>query len=174
MQKRVVGRYSELGVLSESSNEARDLFNKGRFGIMKKDHVLLSFFEAVYLLEKDKLVISAANKELSESTFIKKAQRKIPDFNTKYAVFKDLRDKGYIVKTALKFGADFRVYDKGISPGQDHSKWIVYPVHESEKLTWHSFSAKNRVAHSTKKHLLIAIVDDEEDITYYDVNWTRP
>jgi len=37
----------------------------------------------------------------------------------KYPVFKDLREKGYIVKTALKFGADFRIYDKGQKPGEN-------------------------------------------------------
>ena len=89
-------------------------------------------------------------------------------------MFRDLREKGYVVKTALKFGADFRVYEKGIKPGQDHAKWVVYPVHESEHLTWHEFAAKNRVAHSTKKRLLIGIVDDEEDITYYEIGWKRP
>jgi tRNA-intron endonuclease len=41
-------------------------------------------------------------------------------------------------------------------------------------MTWHDFSAKNRVAHSTNKTLLIAIVDEESDVSYYEVKWTRP
>ena len=85
-----------------------------------------------------------------------------------------MREKGYVVKTALKFGADFRVYDKGKKPGKAHAKWIVFAEHESKKLTWHEFSAKNRVAHSTKKHLLLAILDEEGDISYYEVRWMRP
>lgn len=157
-------------VLTEASNEARELYNKNRFGALKKDKVVLSLFEAFYLMEKDKLEI----KGLKEESFLKKTRKKVKDFTTKYVVFKDLRDRGYIVKTALKFGAEFRVYDKGINPGEDHAKWIVFPVHESETMTWHDFSAKNRVAHSTKKRLLIGIVDDEEDVTYYEVNWKRP
>ena len=92
----------------------------------------------------------------------------------KYAVFKDLREKGYIVKTALKFGADFRVYPKGVKPGKKHAKWIVFVEHETGKLTWHEFAAKNRVAHSTRKNLLLAIVDEEGDITYYEVRWIKP
>ena len=92
----------------------------------------------------------------------------------KYLVFKDLRERGYVVKTALKFGADFRVYDKGVKPGDDHAKWILFPVSESKGLTWHSFSAMNRVAHSTRKSLLIGIVDSESDVTYYNVAWTKP
>jgi tRNA-intron endonuclease len=41
-------------------------------------------------------------------------------------------------------------------------------------MTWHDFSAKNRIAHSTKKNLLIAIVDEEGDVSYYEVSWKRP
>ena len=85
-----------------------------------------------------------------------------------------MRRRGFIVKTALKFGADFRIYDKGKRPGKAHAKWIVFVEHESKKLSWHEFSAKNRVAHSTKKKLLIAIVDEESDISYYEVSWIRP
>jgi tRNA-intron endonuclease len=96
------------------------------------------------------------------------------NFWISYCAYKNLRSRGYIVKTALKFGAEFRVYDKGIKPGEDHAKWIVFPVHESETLTWYDFSAKNRVSHSTRKNLLIAVVDDEDDVTYYEVKWVKP
>ena len=47
-------------------------------------------------------------------------------------------------------------------------------VKESDTLTWHDFSAKNRVAHSTKKNLLIGIVDEEGDCTFYEVGWVKP
>jgi len=95
-------------------------------------------------------------------------------FKTKYIVFKDLRSRGLIVKTALKFGAEFRVYEKGKEIGKDHAKWILFPVSENQEMTWHDFSGKNRVAHSTKKNLLIAVVDDEQDVSYYEVRWIRP
>ena len=161
-------------IITETSNEARELYNKSRFGVVKGEKVILSVFEALYLLEKGKISVADGKKKLNDESFIKKANKKLKGFMTKYSVFRDLRDRGYVVKTALKFGAEFRVYDKGINPGQDHAKWIVYPVHESDTMTWHDFSAKNRVAHSTKKNLLIAIVDDENDVTYYEISWKRP
>lgn len=170
----IKAKLGEGNVATESSNEARELFNKGRFGAIKKGHVVLSLFEALYLIEKERLEVYSGNKLLGEDLFISKAKKKVKQFSTKYAVFRDLRERGYIIKTALKFGADFRVYDKGVNPGEDHAKWIVFPVHESEHLTWHDFASKNRVAHSTKKNLLIGIVDDEEDITYYEIAWKRP
>ena len=78
------------------------------------------------------------------------------------------------MKTALKFGADFRVYDRGVKPGEDHAKWIVFPVYETDVMTWYEFSAKNRVAHSTKKRLLLAVVDQEGDVSYWETRWIRP
>src|SRR3989338_9057270 len=77
-------------------------------------------------------------------------------------------------ETALKFGAEFRVYDKGYRPGAAHARWILYTAKEYEKLSWHDFAAKNRIAHSAKKNLLLAIVDDEGDVSYYEVSWLRP
>ncbi|NTV22891.1 MAG: tRNA-intron lyase, partial [Nanoarchaeota archaeon] len=93
---------------------------------------------------------------------------------TRYAVFKDLRNRGYIVKTALKFGADFRVYDRGKKPGEEHAKWVVYPVNEDASLTWYEFAAKNRVAHSTKKKLLLGVVDGEREVSFWECRWIRP
>ena len=117
---------------------------------------------------------SENGKEVSIETYIKKARKIEPNFWIRYCVFKDIRNRGYIIKTALKFGADFRVYDRGVKPGEDHARWIVFPVHEASVFTWHEFSAKNRVAHSTKKRLLIGVVDEEGDVTYYEIKWMRP
>ena len=163
-------------VITESSDEAREFYNQSRFGNLGENGKLdLSLLEALYLMEKGKVQIkSDANRELNFETFIKKARKVEPNFWIRYCVFKDMRNRGYIIKTALKFGADFRVYDRGVKPGEDHARWIVYPVHEGETLTWYEFAAKNRVAHSTKKRLLIGIVDDEGDVTYYEIKWMRP
>ena len=130
--------------------------------------------EALYLLEKGRISITNKGKKLSFDKFLEIVRELEPNFYTKFCVFRDMRNRGYIVKTALKFGADFRVYDRGVKPGEDHAKWVLFPVHESSVLTWHDFAAKNRVAHSTKKNLLIGIVDEEGDVTYYQIEWTRP
>ena len=163
-------------VIAEDSGEARNLYEQSRFGEgLEKGKLQYSLVEALYLLEKGKMEIYISkNKTIDFEGFVKKAKKVEPNFWIRYCVFRDLRSRGYIVKTALKFGADFRVYDRGVKPGDDHAKWIVYPVHEGETLTWYEFAAKNRVAHSTRKKLLMAIVDDEADVTFYEVQWKRP
>jgi tRNA-intron endonuclease, archaea type len=163
-------------VITEASNEARELYNQSRFGsVGTSGKVELSLLEGLYLMEKEKLDLkSEAGRKISFETYVKKARKIEPNFWIRYCVFRDMRNRGYIIKTALKFGADFRVYDRGVKPGEDHAKWIVFPVHEASVFTWHEFSAKNRVAHSTKKRLLIGVVDEEADVTYYEIKWTRP
>lgn len=168
--------FSEERVITENSDEARDLFNQSRYGtILENGKVQLSLLESLYLLEKGRLtILDGRNKKIDFEKFLKKAKRLEPNFWIRYCVFKDIRNRGYIIKTALKFGADFRVYERGVKPGEDHAKWIVYPVHESSTLTWYEFSAKNRVAHSTRKKLLVGCVDEESDVTYWEIKWVRP
>ncbi|HIH10995.1 TPA: tRNA-intron lyase [Candidatus Woesearchaeota archaeon] len=175
-KKEVLGILAGERVITESSDDAREFYNQSRFGTLAETgKVELSLLEALYLLEKGRLVVkSEAGRPVTFESYVKKSREVEPNFWIRYCVFKDLRNRGYIVKTALKFGADFRVYDRGVKPGDDHAKWIVFPVHEASVFTWHEFSAKNRVAHSTKKKLLMAIVDDEGDVTYYVVSWLRP
>jgi len=162
-------------VLTENSDIARELYNQSRFGSIVDNKVQLSLIEALYLVEKSRLeVFDGRNQAFTMDRFLRRAQKVEPKFWIKYCVFKDMRNRGYIVKTALKFGADFRIYDRGVKPGEDHAKWTVYAVHEDTGFTWYEFSAKNRVAHSTKKRLLLAVVDSEGDVVYYETRWVRP
>jgi len=175
-KKLIKAIFAKERVLTEASEAARELYDQSRYGsILESGKLQLSLPEALYLMERKKIkILDYKKKKFDVDSFIKKAQKIEPNFWIRYSVFKDIRNRGYIIKTALKFGADFRVYDRGIKPGEDHAKWIVYPVHESSTTTWYEFAAKNRVAHSTKKRLLIGIVDDEGSCTYYEVAWKRP
>jgi tRNA-intron endonuclease len=175
-KEKIKAELSDDNVITENSDEARNLFRQGVYGSELEDgRVQLSLIESMYLLEKKKLdVIDGRGKDVNKDAFLKRARKLEGNFKTRFAVYRDIRDRGYIIKTALKFGADFRVYERGVKPGEDHAKWIIYPVRETDSLTWYDFAAKNRVAHSTKKRLLIGIVDEENDVTYYEIRWVRP
>jgi|FLOH01.1.fsa_nt_gi tRNA-intron endonuclease, archaea type len=170
------GIFAQERVLVDKSDEASELYNTSSYGKILEDKKLqLSLQEALFLKEKERLiVVDGKNKEFTFERFLKRANKVEPNFWVRYAVYKDMRTRGYVAKTALKFGADFRVYDRGIKPGEDHARWVVYPVHEGATLTWYEFAAKTRVAHSTKKRLMIGVVDDEGDVTYWEIKWIRP
>ncbi|MFH0808119.1 MAG: tRNA-intron lyase [archaeon] len=159
--------------ITSNSSEAHTIFKKSHFGEKLGQKILYSICEAFYLHEQNKMqILDFKNSPIPENILLKKFQNLDKTFTTKYPVFKDLREKSYIVKTALKFGADFRVYEKGKTT--THSKWLCYATRENSSLKWQDFAAKNRVAHSTKKNLLIAIVDEENQISYYEIKWTQP
>jgi len=168
--------FNEQFVISESTDLTREIYDKTRYGerSLNDKNFQYALVEGLYLMERGKFTIKDGRKNLDFDAFVKKASKLEPNFWVRYVVFRDLRKRGYVVKTALKFGADFRVYDRGIKPGEDHAKWIVYPVHEGGVMTWYEVSAKNRVAHSTRKRLLLGIVDAESDVTFIELKWIRP
>lgn len=160
--------------VTSNTAEAQNLFATSRFGEKLGEKILYSLSEALFLVQDKKMdIIDYRDNKLAQKEILKKFSRIDKNFKTKYLAFKDLRKNGYIVKTALKFGAEFRVYEKGSKMGQSHSKWLCFPVSENKQLTWQEFAAKNRIAHSTKKNLLIAVVDDEGEVSYFEVKWTR-
>ena len=175
-KQKIRSEFIEDKVLTEISDAARELYNQSRYGtLLDNGKVQLSLIEGLYLMEKDTIeVYKSKNKKIDFDEFFKKAKKLEPNFWVRFCVYKDIRNRGYIIKTVLKFGADFRVYDRGVKPGEDHAKWIVYPVYEGSTLTWYEFAAKNRVAHSTRKRLLLAVVDDESDVSYWETRWLRP
>lgn len=167
--------FSKDIIMAPDGDLTRRIYEKSRFGELNGKKFYYSSVEALYLLEEGKMeILDGKGDCLNFDKFVKKAKKSDPRLLVRYLVYKEMRKRGYIVKTALKFGADFRVYDRGVKPGEDHAKWIVFPVNEASTLTWHEFSAKNRVAHSTKKRLLMAVVDAENDVTYYEIAWKRP
>lgn len=160
--------------LTSNSKKAYSYSKQTSFGEHVEDKIKYLLTEGLFLVQNGKMDIYQNNKLLTIEEIMKKFTKLDKKFPTKYTVFKDLRMKGYVLKTALKFGAEFRAYEKGKKPGKEHSKWIIFTDHESNKITWQEFAAKNRVAHSTKKHVLLAIVDEEDQITYYEITWTKP
>jgi tRNA-intron endonuclease, archaea type len=158
-------------VIVREGNIAK-IHEKSHYGNMTEDGLELSLIEALYLLEKGKLEVNIDSNDVTIENLI----RLIRDQGsfTNYIVFKDLRNRGYIVKTGFKYGSEFRLYERGKSPGDGHSNYLVKVASENSKFMMSDLSSYVRVAHGVNKKLLFAVVDDENDITYYNVEWTRP
>lgn len=163
----------ELVIIKDQKAVA--LHEKSHYGKFNQDELQLSPMEALYLQEKGKIEILDREKNgtpLSSDVMWEIVQNK--GLLYKYIVFRDLRNRGYIVKTGFKYGSEFRLYERGKSPGDGHSDFVVKVVNEEQNISISNFSSYVRVAHGVKKKLLLAVVDDEQDITYYNVEWTRP
>jgi len=163
----------ELVIIKDKKAVA--LSEKSHYGKFNQDELQLSLMEAFYLQEKGKIKIldkKNQGKVLSLDEMHELIQDK--DLIYRYMVYRDLRNRGYIVKTGFKYGSEFRLYERGKSPGDGHSDFVVKVVTENQNISVLDFSSYVRVAHGVNKKLLLAVVDDEQDITYYNVEWTRP
>ncbi|MFH0715127.1 MAG: tRNA-intron lyase, partial [Candidatus Diapherotrites archaeon] len=130
--------------------------------------------EAVYLLEKENIEIEdKKGKKIGEKE-VHKVALKEKKFSQKYAVFKDLKERGFCVKTGFKFGFDFRVYPRGKKPGEAHSQWVVSVHSQSEKFSLPELSRMIRLAGNLKTKLLMAVVDAEHQVSFYEAGRITP
>lgn len=149
--------------------EERDyqkLRSKG-FGEKIGKFFTISLNEVLFLLEKKRIKVIEKGKEVSFESLLKKSGVE------EFIVFRDLRSKGYIVRTGLKYGFPFRVYQKGTKIGEEHSLFFVEVLKETSKVKATDISSKIRIANSTKKYVLFAIVDSENSINYIESHWKK-
>ena len=158
--------------IEEGSKRPISLHEKSLFGKIEADTLNLSLIEACYLLEKGRLDIYEDDIECSIGYLIDILKEQ--GIYGKYIVYRDLKDRGFVIKTGFKYGAEFRLYNRGGGPGQSHSNYLVKVMFENYEIDSMDFASYIRVAHGVNKKFLLAIVDDDFDITYYNVEWTRP
>ncbi|MBS3084393.1 tRNA-intron lyase [Candidatus Pacearchaeota archaeon] len=160
-------------LLSSNSKKAYTLSRENFYGEKSNEKISYSFCEGFFLFRYKGMKVYSGKKFLSESEILSKFTKIDKRFLEKYKVYKNLREKGFILKSGSKYGADFSVYEKGKKPGRAHSTWLLSCINSSEKIKWQEFILKNRVANSTKKQVLLAVNDDEGNAIYYEVNWKK-
>lgn len=131
----------------------------------------MSLIEAYYLLNKGEITIYNVkeDKDLSPNEFHEIAKEIHHKFEEKFIIYKDLREKGYIPRPGLKFGADFVVYKKG--PGLEHSPFIVHVLPHDSKITAIDMVRAGRLATSVRKKFVIA---NPLTKSYYFFEWFKP
>lgn len=146
--------------------------------------VELDLIEAAYLAEKDKLKIfekaDGKKKKMDVEDVMRVGAKNVNEFGPQLAVFKDLRERGYLVKTGFKFGAHFRVYERGVKlkrgpkAEHEHTKWVVHAVAEESAFSLPELSRAVRLAHNIRATFIWAVVDKESDVTYYNIQRLTP
>ncbi|WP_456474285.1 tRNA-intron lyase [Candidatus Pyrohabitans sp.] len=155
-------------ILSDPKAISR-LVQKG-YGKKSSGKLYLSLVEALYLVEKGKLEVFSGERALSLEELLGSPEE---DLFIRYVAYRDLRERGYVVKTGFKFGSHFRVYERGAYPGE-HSSFLVHAVREDSELSFTELARAVRLAHGVRKRMLFAVVDEEGDVTYYAVERVTP
>jgi tRNA-intron endonuclease len=142
-----------------------DLYEQGYFGRPSGKGLDLSLVEAAYLLDRSRIRVLSDSREISFKDFFQAASSLEKGFEFRYVVYKDLRERGYYVQPGRP---DFRVYPRGGHPGKTPAEFYVFVVSERMPLPLKDILEPVRVAGQMRKKLMLAIVDEESDITFYE------
>jgi len=131
----------------------------------------LSLVEACYLLEKGVIrVIDEEGREISLEKLMEIGRKTYNNFDDVYLVYKNLKKHGYVVKSGLKFGSTFAVYEHG--PGIDHAPFLVHILPYEERLDPLEIIRAGRLSHSVKKKFVIATVEPiSKRVKYFMFKW---
>lgn len=169
-------------------SDAVAIYDEGGYGKPlpeeKPDRIELDLIEAAYLVEKNKLKVfkkdGKKKKKLAFKDLMEIGTKAVNEFHPQFIVFRDLRERGYLVKTGYKFGAHFRLYDRGVKlirgpkAPHEHTKAIVHAVAEESAFSLPEMSRAVRLAHNIRATMWWAIVDREGDVTYYSLSRVTP
>lgn len=160
-----------------------ELHNELYYGKMIEDYLELSLAEALHLVDRDELTVQEedSDRTLDRETLFDRFTAVDEEFPQKYAVYSDLRERGYILKSGFKFGTHFRVYPRGVNPykegpktQKEHTKWVVHAVPENHTFTYQEMSRAVRLAQNIRATMLWGIVDTENEVTYYRIDRITP
>ncbi len=137
---------SRGGVFLREPEKLMDLREKA-FGTLIENKITLNPYETFYLVEKKRIKVVDEKTKQSKSLqqLVTKLSVGKPTIWTKYLVYRDLRDRGYLVRDG-EAGYDFETFGKGAIAG---------------------LSAK---ANKDGKDLVLAVIDRRTDIVYYTLN----
>ena len=137
------------------------LYEQSGYGRPGGDGLSLVPVEALYLVHRGRLELPGETFESLLAEFSAD-----PHFLRSYLVYRDLRERGYVVQTGPH---DFRVFRRGQRPGSGQSQYMVRVLSERDPIEFDRLIAEATSTAQMRKSHLLAVVDDEDELTYYEV-----
>ena len=152
------------GVYVVYKPELMELRDRG-FGDLKVDKLHFTAYESFYLLEKQKIKVydRKSKRELELRDLVRKFSVGKPEIWIKYLVYRDLRDRGYIVRESNR-AFDFDIYGKG------PLRRLISIIYEGGEASLRKLGKLLKYSENEKKELILAVVDRRTDIVYYTLS----
>jgi tRNA-intron endonuclease, archaea type len=161
--------------------DSKTLFSNGYYGKPigipkpKIDEInaplVLDLIEGLYLLKNKKITIYKSKEKITSEQLMEIGKNAYHNFENKYLVYKNFRDKKYIINPGIKFGCDFAVYEKG--PGIDHSPYLIQVYSRSEMIPATEITSTGRLAASVKKQFIFAIPKGKDEVNFLGLDWWK-
>ena len=149
-------------------NMIQDLEQKG-FGDIENEKLFLKQFETLYLLYTKRLILNKGKKQIDFDNFMNTCQKVDLSILTKFLIYRDLRNRGYIVKEGFGFGSDFRVYERGHF-GQKGAKFLIFGLNEGQQEKMGNLQKKIEEITQMSKEPIIAVIERRGEVIYYKIN----
>lgn len=166
---RVKGTLSKKGVKVPKKQGANELSTRG-YGTPEGDALLLTFYEALYLMDKGILEVEAKK---GLKTDFQRLLQSFEDVDKNawpiYLAYRDLRSRGYVVREGFGLGVDFRVYERG-DYGKDTAKYLILSVQEGRPISLENLVKVLKQCQSSKKELVLAVMNRRGEVVYYSVS----
>lgn len=165
-------------VVVRAQSEANRIHSKGHYGRpLSGGGLRLDLVEATYLAEADRLAVERAGHALGWADLVIEASRCQPGFEILYLVYRDLRERGYLVRAAdgpaARAGAPFVSWPRGtLRPGAPEA-WMR-AVSERSEFVFGELDGFVQAARDAACLARLAVVDEESDLTYYELGADAP
>ena len=149
-------------------NMIHELELKG-YGEIENEKLFLKQFETLFLLYSKKLILKKGKKQIDFDTFMNICQKIDSDILTKFLIYRDLRNRGYVVKDGFGFGSDFRVYERGHF-GEKGAKFLIFGLNEGQQEKMGNLQKKIEDITQMGKEPIIAVIERRGEVIYYKIN----
>ena len=152
-----------------SGKNAESLNSRG-YGTKSNGKLVLAPYEVLFLVEKGVIEVSKkSGKKLTFQDLLQYFRRYDKNVWVKYLIYRDLRNRGYVVREGFGLGVDFRLYDRG-DYGKEPAKSIVFGILEGKPISIKELSEVLRKVQNLKKKLILAVVDRRGEVVYYSLS----
>jgi tRNA-intron endonuclease len=166
---KIEGLLVDKGVRISKKQAIDELSSRG-YGVIEGKELLLTFYEALYLLDKQMLEIEDRKGEnLDFQTLVQHYENVNENAWAGYLVYRDLRSRGYVVREGFGSKVDFRVYERG-DYSKDTAKYLVISVQEGKPIPIQDLTNSLTESLSLKKELILAVINRRGETVYYSVS----
>lgn len=167
----LTGLWTNNKVLIDNSPTAQILHEKNYFGELLPDSRLeLSIIEALLLVERNRLKIHTNDgNQIRSDQILTKIAEDDPQIWIRYLVYRDLRQRGYIVRLGYGDDIHFRIFPRGANPQTDIAKYFIFILEEDNAVRLDLLDKITKQSINSRKILILATVDRLGDITYYQL-----
>jgi len=144
-----------------TGRDGRVLYDQSGYGRPEGENIRLAPQEALYLLHRQKIEVPGYT---FDTLLAEYADQR--NFLRSFLVYRDLRERGYVVQTGPH---DYRVFRRGEKPGTGESLYLVRVLSERDPVRFVKLIEEVVTARNMRKQYVLAVVDDEEELTYYEI-----